>query len=101
MWRTIGLVGLALLYVASPASALTAKQKMETCKFGADDQKLTGAERNAFIKKCMGHHNYQPQARKDAIKSEKKKPKAAAAAPKPAATTTAPAATTAPPPPKQ
>jgi len=26
---------------------------METCKFGADDQKLTGAARSAFMKKCM------------------------------------------------
>jgi len=39
--------------LATPASALTKEQKMETCKFGADDQKLTGAKRNAFIKRCM------------------------------------------------
>jgi hypothetical protein len=38
---------------AAPALAITAKQRMETCKFGADDQKLTGAARNAFIRKCM------------------------------------------------
>jgi hypothetical protein len=95
MRRTIGLVGLSLLLLASPASALTSKQKMETCKFGADDQKLTGAERNAFIKKCMGRSNYQPEARKEVIKAAKKKPKATAAAPKPAATTAPP------PPPKQ
>jgi psiF repeat len=86
MWRTIGLIGLPLLLVANPALALTAKEKMETCKFGADDQKLDGAKRNAFIKKCMGHANYQPQARKDALKASKKKPapKTTAAAPKPA-----------------
>jgi psiF repeat len=96
MWRTVGLLSLSLLLLASPASAITAKQKMETCKFGADDQKLTGAKRNAFIKKCMGHSNYQPQARKDAMKAAKKNPapKSTAAAPKP------PAAA-APPPPKQ
>ena len=34
---------------ASPASAVTNEQKMETCKFGADDQKLEGAKRKAFI----------------------------------------------------
>jgi hypothetical protein len=28
---------------------------METCKFGADDQKLKGAPRTAFIKKCMAN----------------------------------------------
>ena len=39
--------------VLSPALALTTAQKMATCKFGADDQKLAGAARTAFIKKCM------------------------------------------------
>ena len=38
-------------------------QKMETCKFGADDQKLTGAKRNAFIKHCMAGGNYEPPGR--------------------------------------
>ena len=45
-----------LLAAASPIApsfAVTAKAKMATCKFGADDQKLQGAARNAFIKKCM------------------------------------------------
>jgi hypothetical protein len=77
MLRAIGLISLPLLLLlASPASAVTYKQKMETCKFGADDQKLAGAKRNAFIKKCMGKGNYQPAARKDAIKKAKaaKKP---------------------------
>ena len=68
MLRYIGLLGLPLLLLASPASAVTYKQKMETCKFGADDQKLEGAKRNAFIKKCMGKGNYEPTARKDAKK---------------------------------
>jgi hypothetical protein len=45
--------GLAALTLGTPALALTAKQKMETCKFGANDQKLKGAARTAFIKKCM------------------------------------------------
>ena len=37
----------------APAIAATPKQKMETCKFGADDQKLTGAARKSFMAKCM------------------------------------------------
>jgi psiF repeat len=45
------------LLLASPASAITAKQKMETCKFGADDQKLTGTKRQAFISRCMSNRN--------------------------------------------
>jgi hypothetical protein len=44
---------LPVLMLTAPASALTAKQKMETCKFGADDQKLTGAQRKTFISRCM------------------------------------------------
>lgn len=44
---------LPLLLLATPASALTTKQKMATCKIGADAQKLTGAKRSAFIKRCM------------------------------------------------
>jgi hypothetical protein len=51
---------------------------METCKVGAESQNLTGAKRDAFVKRCMAAGNYEPAARKDALK---KKP--AAAAPKP------------------
>jgi hypothetical protein len=55
---------------------------METCKFGADDQKLLGGARAAFLKKCM--------ANKDDPRG-----------PPGAAPMTAPAAGGAPPPPKQ
>ncbi len=92
---------LPALLVAAPASAATKEQKMETCIFGADhdgpDGKLLeGKKREVFIKKCMANANYEPAARKDAMKKmpPKKKP---AAAKKPA-----PAAAAAPPPaPKQ
>jgi hypothetical protein len=30
---------------------------METCTFGADDQKLTGAKRKAFLSKCMANRD--------------------------------------------
>lgn len=54
MRRPVVLSSIILLVLAAtPASALTPQQKMETCKFGADDQKLTGAARKAFIAKCM------------------------------------------------
>lgn len=42
---------------SAPSYAVSAKDKMETCKFGADDQKLEGPARNAFMKKCMSNHN--------------------------------------------
>ena len=88
MLRYLGVIGLPLLLLASPASAITAKDKMETCKVGADSQALTGAKRNAVIKKCMAKGNYEPAARKDAMKKEKAAKKPAAkkkAAAKPAA----------------
>ena len=38
-----------------PPSKVTRKQKLETCNFGADDQKLTGPERKTFLAKCMAN----------------------------------------------
>jgi hypothetical protein len=46
---------LAVLLPTTPSFAVTAKEKMATCKFGADDQKLLGKARNAFMKKCMSN----------------------------------------------
>ena len=48
---------LIVLLPAGPCFAVDAKQKMATCKFGADDQKLQGAARNAFLKKCMANRD--------------------------------------------
>ena len=53
---SLAIVSLALL-PSAPAVAITAKQKMETCKFGADDQKLVGKQRAEFIKRCMANRN--------------------------------------------
>jgi len=38
---------------AGPCFAVDANQKMATCKFGADHQRLQGEARDAFLKKCM------------------------------------------------
>jgi hypothetical protein len=40
-----------------PAFAVSPKEKMATCKFGADDQKLQGAARASFMKKCMANRD--------------------------------------------
>ncbi len=78
---------LPLLLIAVPASAATKEQKMETCKVGADADNLEGKARDAFMKKCMAAGNYEPAARRDAMKKGKK-----TAAKKPAAASaTAPA----------
>jgi hypothetical protein len=42
---------------SSPSFAVSAKEKMATCKFGADDQKLAGKARSAFMAKCMANKN--------------------------------------------
>ena len=42
---------------AAPAAAATPKQKAATCKFYADQQKLTGAKRTQFMGKCMSGKN--------------------------------------------
>jgi len=52
--RLLITVGLFVLFAApTPARALTDAEKMETCKIGADHQKLAGAARKRFITKCM------------------------------------------------
>jgi hypothetical protein len=48
---------LIALLPSTPSYAVSAADKMATCKFGADDQKLQGAARAAFMKKCMANHD--------------------------------------------
>jgi psiF repeat len=48
---------LIALMPSTPSLAVTAKEKMVTCKFGADDQKLQGAPRAKFLKNCMSNRN--------------------------------------------
>lgn len=58
MLRT-GLLAAVMLALmpSAPSFAVSQKDKMATCKFGADDKKLAGAERSAFMKKCMSNQN--------------------------------------------
>ncbi|MGB6507825.1 MAG: PsiF family protein [Xanthobacteraceae bacterium] len=42
---------------SAPSFTVTAKEKMATCKFGADDQKLQGAARTKFLKNCMANRD--------------------------------------------
>ena len=54
--RLIVAVGLAASFLLTPSAfAATSKEKMETCTFGADNQKLTSAKRKAFMSKCMSN----------------------------------------------
>ncbi len=84
MLRILTIIGLLpLLLLASPASALTKAEKMETCKFGADDQKLEGAKRKAFIAKCMSNKNDKRGPTKPAAKKPMAPKPADAPAPAP------------------
>jgi len=53
MVRLMAAAGAVAWFLASPAMAATKEQKMETCTFGADEKKLTGAARKSFMAKCM------------------------------------------------
>ena len=56
--RLLALLAIAFVVLPGPiAQAATRQQKMETCKFGADDQKLTGAARKSFMAKCMANRD--------------------------------------------
>jgi hypothetical protein len=58
MHRTIFIAAVLIVALPSaPSFAVTAKEKMATCKFGADDQKLAGAARTKFMKNCMANKN--------------------------------------------
>ena len=54
MLRYVGAIVVVMAAVAAtPAVAITSAEKMETCKFGADADKLTGAKRKRFLARCM------------------------------------------------
>ena len=46
---------LAGMLPCAPSDAVTSKDKMAICKFGAEDQHLEGKARAAFMKKCMSN----------------------------------------------
>jgi hypothetical protein len=53
LMRSLASTALLALLAAAPAAALTPAEKMETCKVGADHQKLAGAARKKFLSRCM------------------------------------------------
>jgi hypothetical protein len=58
MHRTVFIAAVLIVALPSaPSFAVTAKEKMATCKFGADDQKLVGPARAKFMKNCMANKN--------------------------------------------
>jgi len=69
--RFLAAAGLITMVACGPpAFALTAKQKMETCKFGADDQNLKAAARQTFLSKCMANTDAPAKRAKPAPKPQ-------------------------------
>ena len=59
--------GLAAFVFSAPAQAATSKEKVETCAFGADELKLIGAKRKAYMAKCTANQELAArQARRNA-----------------------------------
>jgi hypothetical protein len=80
MYRVLMAVLLAAgLFALSPNVKTFAQDKQtkkSTCEFGADDQKLKGAERKKFLAKCMANEDGDPKAKpkpKPKKKQEEKK----------------------------
>ncbi len=55
--RMIAAAGLAAFAFNAPAQAATSKEKVETCAFGADELKLIGAKRKAYMAKCTANQD--------------------------------------------
>ena len=53
--RLIAAAGLAASFFFNAPAVAATNPKLETCNFGADDQKLTGAARKSFMAKCMSN----------------------------------------------
>jgi len=47
----------ALPASAQQTSTISAKEKMDICKFGAQEQKLKGRAEQDFVKKCMANED--------------------------------------------
>jgi hypothetical protein len=52
--------GLGMAGFCTTATALTPEEKAETCKIGADHQKLAGAKRKKFLAQCMSDADAKP-----------------------------------------
>jgi hypothetical protein len=61
------------LFALSPSVKTFAQDKKGTCEFGADDQKLKGAERKKFLARCMAKDDAPVKKSKPKPKKEEKK----------------------------
>jgi len=60
-FAALAIAALVIVDSGTRASALTAEEKAETCKIGADHQKLAGAKRKKFLAQCMSDADAKPE----------------------------------------
>jgi hypothetical protein len=65
--------GLVALAPSVKTYAQDKQTKKSTCEFGANDQKLTGAERKKFMSRCMARDDAPKKKAKPKPKQEEKK----------------------------
>ena len=59
----------AVLLHVTPTLAATSQEKVDTCNFGADEKKLTGAARKSFIARCTADRD-SPRGKQTAPKGK-------------------------------
>ncbi|MCC6948691.1 MAG: hypothetical protein IT539_13070 [Bradyrhizobiaceae bacterium] len=59
------IAALLLPAAGQQTSTISAKEKMEICKFGAQDQKLKGKAEQDFIRKCMANEEAPKTTKKN------------------------------------
>ena len=67
-WGFAAAMFAAVCVASAPSLAITPKEKMVTCQFGADNQKLKGTARKSFLSKCMADPDAPAKRAKTAAK---------------------------------
>ena len=66
---TVAAALMAVLLHVTPTLAATSQEKVDTCNFGADEKKLTGAARKSFIARCTADRD-SPRGKQTAPKGK-------------------------------
>ncbi len=61
------------LFALAPSVKTHAQDKKSTCEFGADDQRLKGAERKKFMSRCMAKEDAPKKKAKPKPKKQEEK----------------------------
>lgn len=71
MFRVLmAMIVAAGLFALAPVTKIQAQDKKGTCEFGADDQRLKGAERKKFLARCMANEDGPKKKAKPKVKKK-------------------------------